>query len=158
MDMRLPSARGLEMSSATAAEIGWPKVGDKLPPHSFGPFLQDRLQAYAAVSGDDNPIHLDEDIAHRIGLAAPPVHGMLLMSCFAPALAAWRRDLRIAQFSGKFVHPLLRGESAEISGRVVQSHDGAAPRAIMRLMAHSQQRALLILAEATLVPQERHRR
>jgi acyl dehydratase len=155
--MRLLNARGLEMNSATAAETSWPKVGDKLPPHSFGPFSQDRLRAYAAVSGDDNPMHLDEDIAHRIGLAAPPVHGMLVMSCFAPALAAWRRDLRIARFSGKFVQPLLCGERAEISGRVVQSHDGAVPQVIMRLMAHSQQRVLLILAEATLVPQERHR-
>ncbi len=145
------------MSSATAVETGWLKVGDKLPPHSFGPFLQDRLQAYAAVSGDDNPMHLDEDIARRIGLAAPHVHGMLVMSCFAPALAAWRRDLRIARFSGKFVQPLLCGESAEISGRVVQAHDGAAPQAIMRLMAHSEQRVLLILAEATLVPQEGYR-
>jgi acyl dehydratase len=139
--------------SATAA-IGWLKVGDKLPTRSFGPFLQDLLQAYAAVSGDDNPVHLDSDIARRVGLAAPPVHGMLVMSCFAPALAEWRSDLRISQFSGKFVRPLLCGESAEISGRVVQSRDGDAPQAVMRLMAHSAQRALLVLAEATLVPQE----
>jgi acyl dehydratase len=139
--------------SANAASFAWPKVGEKLPLQTFGPFLQEHLRAYAAASGDDNPLHLDEDLARRVGLEAPPVHGMLVMSCFKPALVAWRSDLRIARLAGKFVQPLLCGERIEISGRVAQSHDGDEPHAILRLMAHSERRALVILAEATLVPQ-----
>ena len=141
------------MSSTTAA-IAWPKVGEKLPPVAFGPFLQEDLRAYAAASGDDNPIHLDPDLALSIGLDAPPVHGMLVMSCFKPALAAWRHDLRIARLAGKFVQPLPCGDRVEISGRVVQSRDGSSPQAVMRLMAHGGRGALVILAEATLVPLE----
>jgi acyl dehydratase len=138
--------------SAHAASFAWPKVGEKVPPRFFGPFRQEHLHAYAAASGDDNPLHLDEDLARRVGLEAPPAQGMLVMSCFEPALVAWRRDLRIARLSGKFVQPLLRGEKVEISGRVVQSRDGDEPHAVLRLMAHSERRALVILAEATLVP------
>jgi acyl dehydratase len=125
-----------------------------MPALSFGPFPQDALIAYARVSGDDNPIHLEAQLANRVGLAAPPVHGMLVMSCFKPAIGAWRRDLRLTQLKAKFAQPLLSGDHVEISGRVVQAREGDAPQAIMRLMAHSGQRALVILAEATLVPHE----
>ena len=142
------------MTSSNVGAAAWPKVGEKLAPLSFGPFLQDHLRAYAAASEDDNPIHLDQDMARRAGLQAPPVHGMLVMSCFKPALAAWRNDLRIARLSGKFVQPLLCGERVEISGRVVQSRTSDSPQAIIRLMAHSERRALVILAEATLVPKD----
>ncbi len=67
------------------------RAGDKLPPQTFGPFGMPHLARYAEVSGDSNPIHLDEALAHKAGLAAPPVQGMLLMSAFEPALMAWRR-------------------------------------------------------------------
>jgi acyl dehydratase len=137
-----------------ASRPAWPKVGDKMPVRAFGPFLQEDLNAYAVASGDDNPIHLDADLARRLGLEAPPVQGMLVMSCFKPAIAAWRRDLRVAQLSAKFAQPLLRGDHVEISGRVVQARDGEQPQAIMRLMAHSGQKALVVLAEATLAPAE----
>jgi acyl dehydratase len=140
--------------SADAARLAWPKVGEKLPARAFGPFLQEDLNVYAAASGDDNPIHLDADLARRLGLEAPPVQGMLVMSCFEPAIAAWRRDLRVAQLAAKFAQPLLCGDRVEISGRIVQVRDGDAPRAIMRLIAHSSQKALVVLAEATLLPAE----
>jgi acyl dehydratase len=140
------------MMNSNAGALAWPQVGEKLALRVFGPFLQDHLHAYAAASDDDNPIHLDHNMARRAGLATPPVHGMLVMSCFRPALASWRSDLRIARLSGKFVQPLLRGECVEISGRVVQSRESDSPLAIMRLMAHSERRTVVILAEATLVP------
>jgi acyl dehydratase len=135
----------------TDAAYVMPKVGDKMPALVFGPFRHDDLHAYAAVSGDDNPIHLDANVAHRIGLAAPPVQGMLVMSCFRPALHAWRPDLRIARLAAKFAQPLLCGEEIAISGRVVQVRDDDRPQVIMRLMAHSGDKALVVLAEATLV-------
>ena len=137
---------------ATILDQGWLKVGDKLPPQIFGPFEQHHLAAYAQASGDDNPLHLDPEVARRVGLPAPPVHGMLAMSCLAPAIAAWRGDLRLARLAAKFVQPLLAGDPLEISGRVVQVQGGGEPCAVMRLMAHGERRALVILAEASLVP------
>lgn len=140
------------MGNEEDVSAAWPRVGEKLPPQFFGPFSREHLHEYAAASGDDNPLHLDEDLARRVGLESPPVHGMLVMSCFEPTLRAWRADLRLARLSGKFVQPLLRGERVEISGRVVQSRASATREAVLRLMAHSERRALVILAEATLVP------
>jgi acyl dehydratase len=62
----------------------WPKAGDEIRAQDFGPFTREALARYAAVSGDDNPLHLDPNAARAAGLAGPPVHGMLMLSCFEP--------------------------------------------------------------------------
>jgi acyl dehydratase len=139
------------MTSEDAAR-NWPKTGDEIDPASFGPFGETQLLRYAAASGDDNPLHLDRDLARAVGLEAPPVHGMLLMSCFEPALRAWRGDLAVARLSGKFLKPVLVGEGVDISGRVVRANEGGRPELTMRLIARGSGGDLAILAEATLVP------
>jgi acyl dehydratase len=127
------------------------RAGDKLPPRTFGPFEMPHLARYAEVSGDSNPIHLDEDLARKAGLAAPPVQGMLLMSAFEPALVAWRPDFVLQRLSAKFLRPVLAGESIIVSGRVGSVSDEGAGRATMRLMAHNERREIVVLAEAVLV-------
>ena len=108
------------------------------------------------MSGDDNPLHLDPEIAKLAGLDAPPLHGMLMMSHFEPALmtwiASWRRDVKIAKLSGKFLRPVLAGQAITISGKIVRSSLEPQPHLILRLMAHGAGRDLAILAEATLLP------
>jgi acyl dehydratase len=125
------------------------KPTDKtLPTQEFGPFPTAALARYAEISGDDNPLHLDPAIAQAAGLEAPPIQGMLMLSCFEPALLAWRPDLRLLRLSGKFLRPVLAGEKIVVSGRIVKT----APDGCMtlRLMAHGVSRDLAILAEATV--------
>ena len=127
-----------------------PEPGASLEETASESFDGTAIAAYAAVSGDDNPLHLDPALAARAGFAAPLVHGMLVMAAFEPALRAWRDDLRIAKLSGKFVQPLLQGQRARISGRVVRREgDGV----LMRLVAQGPERAPAIIAEAVLVPE-----
>lgn len=128
-----------------------PEPGARLDETASEIFDGTAIAAYAAVSGDDNPLHLDAALAARAGFAAPLVHGMLVMAAFEPALRAWRDDLRIAKLSGKFVQPLLQGQQARISGRVVRREgDGI----LMRLVAQGPERAPAIIAEAVLVPEK----
>ena len=101
-----------------------PEVGTRLPESTAGPFTGAELAAYAQISGDANPLHLDSELARKVGLAAPPVHGMLLLAAFEPALQKWRPDLRIARLSGRFTHPVLEGEPVTLSGRVVRVSGG----------------------------------
>jgi acyl dehydratase len=128
----------------------WPTVGQTIDRRDFGPFTAEQLARYASASGDDNPLHLDPAVATAAGLEMPPVHGMLMMSCFEPTLGQWRRDVAIYRLAGKFLRPVLVGQSIAISGRVVRA--SRAPRAelFVRLMAHGPNGALAILAEATL--------
>lgn len=126
-----------------------PRVGEKIPVRVLR-FDLEHLRRYAAVSGDDNPIHLDVGLARRAGLDAPPVHGMLLMSSFEPAIDAWRTDIMLQRLSAKFLRPVFAGESVEISGRVVEVGEGDVPYALLRLLVHSQRREIVIIAEALL--------
>ena len=84
-------------------------LGEKLPEVIIGPFDADALQRYADVSGDTNPLHLDETLAQSIGFSSPPVHGMKILAAFEPMLKNWRSELKIIALSGKFVQPILRG-------------------------------------------------
>jgi acyl dehydratase len=128
----------------------WPKAGDEIRAQNFGPFAREALARYAAVSGDDNPLHLDPEAARAAGLAGPPVHGMLMLSCFEPLIMRWRRDLFIARLSGKFLRPVLAGEGIRVSGRVMRRRDVPRPELTLRLIARAQNKDLAILGEAAV--------
>ena len=129
-----------------------PAAGDKTPDMAVGPFDTAAVAAYAAASGDHNPLHSDPAIAASVGLSAPPVHGMLLMAAIEPALAAWRPDLRVTKLSGTFVEPLLVGEGAKLAGRVVRAEAGTG--ALLRVTIQGPRRGPCLLGEAVLVPRE----
>lgn len=132
------------------APADWPKVGQTIGRCDFGPFGLEQLVRYAEASGDDNPLHLNQEVAAAVGLKKPPIHGMLMMSCFEPALRKWRRDIVISRLAGKFLRPVFAGESISISGRVARASLTPHPELLLRLMAHGPNGDLAILAEATL--------
>ena len=119
--------------------------GEAIPPRTYGPFAAADLAAYAAASGDDNPLHLDPALAAKAGLAAPPIHGMLIMAGLEPFLRAWRPEAHVAKIAAKFVEPVLTGEVFEVTGKVVQAAPGAP--AVVRLTV-KRGPALVCLAEA----------
>jgi acyl dehydratase len=124
-------------------------LGEKLPEVIIGPFDADALQRYADVSGDMNPLHLDETLAQSIGFSLPPVHGMKILAAFEPMLKNWRSELIIIALSGKFVQPILRGESVKLTGKVLRVSD---TEIFVRLFAHGPQRLPAIIGEARLRP------
>jgi acyl dehydratase len=84
------------------------------------------LVAYAAASGDPNPIHQDEEVARSVGLPGVIAHGM-----FTLALAARYVDEqvgepgRIAQVGAKFVRPVVvpeEGTEVVVSGDPKDEH------------------------------------
>ncbi len=121
------------------------RQGEMAPARRLGPWTAADVAAYAAASGDDNPLHFDPAIAAAAGLASPPIHGMLLMGCFEPYLAAWRPDARLVRLSAKFIRPVLAGEAVELSAKVVRAGDPAVLRLKVKRDAE-----LVCLAEAIL--------
>ena len=121
------------------------RQGAIVPPRRFGPWTPAEVAAYAEASGDDNPLHFDPAIASAAGLASPPIHGMLLMGCFEPYLAAWQPDARLLRLSVKFIRPVLVGEAVDVSAKVVRAADPA----VLRLTA-KRGADLVCLAEASL--------
>jgi acyl dehydratase len=49
-------------------------------------FTADDVEAFARLSGDDNPIHLDADTARAAGFAREVVHGVLVTSLISRLL------------------------------------------------------------------------
>ncbi len=123
------------------------RQGDSLAERTFGPFAPADVEAYAAASGDDNPLHADPALAARVGLERPPIHGMLLVGCLEPFLAAWRPGTTLARLSAKFIRPVLVGEAVAVSGKVVQLRGDA--QAVLRLTV-KRGADLVCLAEATV--------
>ncbi|MDE2577448.1 MAG: hypothetical protein KGL46_01460 [Hyphomicrobiales bacterium] len=124
-----------------------PRQGEKTPAFAVGPFGPDDARCYAAASGDDNPLHVDAALASAIGFAAPPVHGMRLMAAVEPALKQWRPDLRLTRLSGTFAEPLLLGEAATLSARVLKAGERDV---LLRVMVQGPRRGPSLVAEAVL--------
>lgn len=57
-----------------------PEVGAKLPAVEMEPISRTTLALFAGASGDDNPIHIDIDVARSAGLDDVFAHGMLSMA------------------------------------------------------------------------------
>jgi acyl dehydratase len=75
-------------------------------------FTQQDIARFAAVSGDDNPVHLDADYAAYTLFKRPVVHGMLVGSLFSQLLGKhWPGpgSIYLSQ-TLKFLKPVFPGE------------------------------------------------
>jgi acyl dehydratase len=120
-------------------------------PLRIGPIGASQVAAFAAVSGDANPLHVNAEIARNIGLDAAPVHGMLLVAFLHEAVRRHEPPASVTGLSTRFMAPVPVGESIEIGGRVVK-RGGSHEAQILRLTVKTASGALACMAEATLAP------
>ena len=103
------------------------REGDVLAPQRFEVTRAD-LRAYAAASGDQNPIHQDETIAQSVGLPGVIAHGMLTLGLAARAVARWTGGAEVVELGAKFVAPVVVPADApalvEVAGTVKSVGDG----------------------------------
>lgn len=80
------------------------------------------LVAYAAASGDHNPIHQDADVARSVGLPGVIAHGMYTLALAARYVdEALGEPGRIAQIGAKFTRPVVvpeEGTTVVVSGEL----------------------------------------
>lgn len=69
------------------------------------------LQAYAAASGDSNPLHLDSDFARHAGFDDVIVHGMFGMAQLARLIEEQLPQARLHHFSARFAAVIPVGYS-----------------------------------------------
>ena len=73
-------------------------------------FYLDRamLKAYADASGDQNPIHQNEEFAKAVGLPNVIAHGMLTMALVGRYVTQWAGGSQnVKEFSGRFMKPVV---------------------------------------------------
>jgi len=88
-----------------------PEAGTELPTQTYTVTRAD-LVAYAAASGDHNPIHQDEEVARAVGLPGVIAHGMYTLALAARAADTWAgAPGRVVELGAKFTKPVVVPES-----------------------------------------------
>ena len=93
-------------------------VGDELPPLARV-VTRDDVRRYAEVSGDRNPLHLDDATAERAGFPGVIAHGMFTLGHLASCLVAWAGDpAAVTPLKASFRAPVAMGDTIVAGGRV----------------------------------------
>ena len=96
-------------------------VGEALSPLVKPPITQEQLRRYADASGDHNPIHLDEEVARRVGLNGVIAHGMLSMAFLGQLLEQQFADIPgafVAALKVRYINMVRLGDTITCEGVV----------------------------------------
>lgn len=91
----------------------------------FGPVSREDFVAYAEASGDDNPIHQDEEYAKRSGAPTVFAMGMLSAGYLAKAVSGWFGGPQlIRRYKVRFTNRVWPGDEVVCTGKIVSIEDG----------------------------------
>jgi len=109
----------------------------------------EQVMAFAAASGDANPIHTSAEAALAAGLGGPVLHGMIVAGRFETFLERLEGH-EIVELNVRFVRPVPVGNALTISVRPA----GGSPHSglHLRLLATVDGIGLVAIADARLEP------
>ena len=114
---------------------------------------RDLVKRYADASGDQNPIHQNEEFALAVGLPNVIAHGMLTMALAGKYLTDLAGgSANILEFSARFTKPVIVPAGVDVNltvtASVTEVSDG---KATISLAATSQGVKVLGLAKAVIL-------
>lgn len=126
-----------------------PSVGDALAP-LVKTVTQAGIDAYAAASGDYNPIHVDPQFAAQTAFKGTIAHGLTALGYIGQAMTrrfgrAWLESGRVEM---KFRAPIRPGDTVTIGGRVVAHQAGGAT--LLEIVCENQQGTPVVTAQASV--------
>jgi len=98
--------------------------GEELKPWQYRVTRED-LVAYANASGDQNPIHQNEEFAKQVGLPDVISHGMFTMAKIGQYLTDWAGDpAAVVRFKTRFTQMVIvpkdAGNTVTVTGKVTK--------------------------------------
>ena len=93
------------------------EIGSELPERIFH-INRALLKRYADASGDQNPIHQNEEFALSVGLPNVIAHGMLTMGLVGQYSADWAGGSgHVKEYSARFIKPVIvpAGEKVDLT-------------------------------------------
>jgi acyl dehydratase len=118
-------------------------------------FFVDRalLKAYADASGDQNPIHQNEEFALSVGLPNVIAHGMLTMALVGKYVSDWAGGAAaIKEFSARFIKPVIVPANQKVditvTGKIAQV---SGDQITIELSATSAGVTVLAMSEAVVI-------
>lgn len=94
--------------------------------HSFEVKINHELvENFAKISGDFNPLHMDEQFAKKTKFGKRVCHGMLLSSFFSRLVGMYLPGKNALYFSQKlnFVGPCFIGDQVSVKGEVIDKSE-----------------------------------
>ena len=82
------------------------------------------IDAFAALSGDENPIHVDESYAAETMFGGRVAHGLIAAAAVSAALASLPGDIVYLQQDLTFEDPVRPGETVRAAVEVVEELAG----------------------------------
>jgi acyl dehydratase len=108
------------VSVAARVEFDDVKVGDEIPVRSKVVHRED-VKAYADASGDQNPLHQDDDFAKMVGFPGIIAHGMFTMAHLTSTLADWLGDPgSLRSVDVQFRAVVFMDETIEAGGKITE--------------------------------------
>ena len=89
-------------------------IGQELAAQSY-PINRALLIAYANASGDQNPIHQNEEFAKSVGLPDVIAHGMLTMALAGKYVSDIAGSAAVKEFSARFTKPVVVPAGVDVS-------------------------------------------
>ena len=118
-------------------------------------FYLDRalLKAYADASGDQNPIHQNEEFAVSVGLPNVIAHGMLTMALVGKYVSDFAGgSVNVLEYSARFIKPVIvpAGEKVDLTVTATVA-EVAAGKISLTLSATSAGVKVLGMAKAVVI-------
>ena len=85
---------------------------------------EDRIRDFAAVTGDQNPLHIDPDYASDGFFGEPIAHGMLAAGVVSNALASLSGDIVYVSQDLSFEAPVYPGDTVTATADVLDAIEG----------------------------------
>lgn len=127
------------------------QAGDALPALAAGEVTREKLRAFAAASGDDNPIHLDDAAARANGLPGIIAHGMLNMAYMGRFVTAWVPQPAIRRMETRFAAMAVLGDTITCTGSVAGKREENGERLVdLAIEVRNQKGETLLAGGATV--------
>ncbi|MFC7155964.1 MaoC family dehydratase [Halomarina halobia] len=119
----------VERSTRTRGDLS---VGDRI---EFAKTITERdVEQFAAVSGDTNPIHLDENYADDTRFGGRIVHGMLVTGLISAALARLPGNVIYLSQDVQFLKPVRIGDRVTAEVEIAEDFDDERFRLVTRVL------------------------
>ena len=110
------------------------------------------LIAYANASGDQNPIHQNEEFAKSVGLPNVIAHGMLTMGLVAQYVADWAGgSAQVKEYSARFTKPVIVPANETVDLTVSAKVSEVLPDGSLRLDLNATSAGVKVLGMARAV-------
>lgn len=86
---------------------------------------EEMMKNFLALSGDENPLHTDENFARENGFKSRVVYGMLTASLYSCLAGVWLpgKYCFLHSVHTDFLSPVFVGDVLTVEGKIIEKHD-----------------------------------